>query len=275
MQRIKQGLFIAVSAAALQSAAAADRAEPPPRGAVTGRPEPTLRGDFREVRPSLMTLKNCDAEVEREAREAAEVPKGRAPSAQARAQAVKECEATNARWRDSNQEELARVRVQNASLSADAEKARTRLREEKAVFEAEEQEVARLLADWMPKVDASYRPDGLALLADNAHMMVGGTVAGPFRLIERQSAGSAVVAYGDAYARVEGIPPQVALFSNRPFVMIGKVTEVVSLKEPFQRRAVAKVQWLAGGDCAIEGSPAARAGLGCVPWQGLRRRLPQ
>ncbi|TFY96644.1 hypothetical protein EZ216_19845 [Ramlibacter humi] len=134
--------------------------------------------------------------------------------------------------------------------------------------------MARLLADWLPKVDSSYRRDGLSMLADNAHLLVGGTVAGPFRLIERQSAGSAVAAYGGAYLRIEGIPPQLPLFSSRSFVMIGKVTEVVRLSE-FWDRPVAKVQWLAGGDCAIEGSAAARAGLGCLPWQGLRRRLPQ
>lgn len=242
---------------------------------VTGRPEPTLRGDFSEVQPMLKTLRDCEAEVEREAREAAAVARGRGPSALARTQSVKECEATNAMWRQLNAEEVARVRSQNAARAADAERARARLEEARALFEAEEKEVARLLAAWLPRVDASYRPDGLALLEDNPHLLVGATVAGPLRLVERLSPGAAIASYGDALLRIDGLPPHLALFSSRPFVMIGKVVDVVRLDATHARQApVARVEWMAGGDCALAASPAAPQGVRCLPWMGLRRRLP-
>ncbi|MDR6890666.1 MULTISPECIES: hypothetical protein [Variovorax] len=246
----------------------------PPYEHGTGRPSPTLRGDFSEIKPMRKQLRRCSEEVEQEARQNST---GKwAPSPAARAQAVRECEATNAIWEEANREEIARVQRQNASRAADLAKARVDLQAAQTNFEAEEHEVHRLVERWLTRIDSSFRPDGLMLLADNPHLLKGATIAGPFRLLERRSADSAIATSGNAYIRIEKIPPELPLFSDRPFVMIARVKEVESPdpKSAFRSKPMAVVEWSDGGDCALAtGSAGPRAGLGCLPWKGLQRSL--
>jgi len=240
----------------------------------TGRAAPTLRGDFTEIRPMLKPLRHCREEIEQEAR--MNSTSRWAPSAAARAQAAKECEATNAKWAEMNREELARVHRQNDSLSRDLARAQARLSLAQADFEAEEKEVARLIGPWKSKLDSSFKADALGLLADNPHLLVGTTIAGPFRLLERRGPDSAVATHANAYVQIEKIPADLALFSDRPFVMIARVREVVHLNPQSAYRSwpTAVVEWIDGADCALAtGSAGARAGIGCLPWKGLQRTL--
>lgn len=242
-------------------------------GSATGRPPPALREDFGEVKPMLKALRPCREDVEQEAR-ANSGPRW-TPSAAARAQAVKECEATNAMWAASNREELARVRRQNESRAADLAKAATQLRVAQASFDAEEKEVARLVRSWTARIDSSFRPDAPKLLADNPHLLVGATIAVPLRLIERRSPDSAIAAYANALVQIENIPPELPLFADRPFVMIARVKGVSRPSRSGSHAAPsAVVEWLDGGDCALTvGSAAARAGFGCLPWKGFQHSL--
>ncbi|WP_431113096.1 hypothetical protein [Variovorax paradoxus] len=241
---------------------------------VTGRAEPTLRGDFSEIKPMLKQLRRCREEIDQEAR--LNSTRQWASSPAARAQAVRECEATNAMWEDLNREEISRVQRQNASRTAELAKARANLQTAQVNFEAEEREVQQLVGRWLATIDSRFRADGLMFLADNPHLLTGATIAGPFRLLERRSADSAIATSGNAYLKIEKIPPELALFSDRPFVMIARVKEVQSPdpKSAFRSKPTAVVEWSEGGDCALAtGSASARAGLGCLPWKGLQRSL--
>ena len=241
---------------------------------VTGRQEPMLVPDAPAAQPMLRPLRQCESEVRNAARDAAAVPKGRAPSAMAHAQAVKECEAANATSEALNAIERERVRKQNASRAADAERAKVRVEEQRIMFEAEEKEVARLLQRWLPKVEGSYRPDALALLPDNPHLLLGSVIAGPMRLVRRLSPDSALATHGGAYMRIDGMPPDLALYSERPFVLIGKVVEVVPLEPAAPLTSpVARIQWIDGGDCALTASASRAAAQRCLPWLGLRHKL--
>jgi hypothetical protein len=241
---------------------------------VTGRAPPSLRGDFTDITPVLRRPRRCKEEIEQEARLNSTRQWTSSPAA--RAQAVKECDATNAMWEESNQEEISRVQRQNASRTADLAKARAQLQAAQADFEAEEHEVQRLVTRWLTRVDSRFRPDGLMLLPDNAHLLAGATIAGPFRLLERRSADSAIATSGNAYVKIERIPAELALYSDRPFVMIARVKEVQNSdpKSVVTSKPMAVLEWSDGGDCALmTGSAGARAGMGCLPWKGLRRAL--
>ena len=222
----------------------------------------------------LKPLRLCREEIEEEAR--TNSSSRWVPSAAARAQAAKECEATNLRWAEMNREELARVHRQNESFASDLVRAQARLALSQADFEAEEKEVARLIGPWKAKLDSSFKVDALGLLADNPHLLVGATIAGPFRLLERRRPDSAVAIYANAYVQIEQIPADLPLFSDRPFVMIARVREVARLNPQSAYRSwpTAIVEWIDGADCALNtGSAGARAGIGCLPWKGLKRSL--